>query len=235
MDGYIDEWLVDLQGDGETAGQALEKLYQEMYRPVFLLAASITNDTAMAEDAAHEVFLTLRRQAARYTPGSSGRAWIFSITRNVSRYLLRTARAEEHKIRSIDDGAEFETCVLEDIVIAKAMAALNEAIDLVKKGYSLTIFPEGTRNKGAEGSLLEFKSGAFRVATKAKAPIVPLAITGSRDIMENHHMFMHPAHVTIRVLEPIETEGLTKEEIRALPQRTADIIAAHLPADSGNR
>lgn len=66
----------------------------------------------------------------------------------------------------------------------KAMTALNEAIDLVKKGYSLTIFPEGTRNKGTEGSLLEFKSGAFRVATKAKAPIVPLAITGSRDIME---------------------------------------------------
>lgn len=90
MGGYIDEWLVDLQGEGETTGQALEKLYQEMYRPVFLLAASITNDTAMAEDAAHEVFLTLRRQAARYTPGSSGRAWIFSITRNVSRYLLRT-------------------------------------------------------------------------------------------------------------------------------------------------
>lgn len=71
MGGYIDEWLVDLQGEGETTGQALEKLYQEMYRPVFLLAASITNDTAMAEDAAHEVFLTLRRQAARYTPGSA--------------------------------------------------------------------------------------------------------------------------------------------------------------------
>ena len=112
---------------------------------------------------------------------------------------------------------------------------LEEAIELVKKGYSMTIFPEGTRNKGAEGSLLEFKSGAFRVATKAKAPIVPLAITGSRDIMENHHMFMHPAHVTIRVLEPIETDGLTKEQVRALPRRTADIIAAHLPNHSGNR
>ena len=64
---------------------------------------------------------------------------------------------------------------------------------------------------------------------------LPLAITGSRDIMENHHMFMHPAHVTIRVLEPIETEGLTKEEIRALPQRTAEAIARHLPSHSGNR
>lgn len=116
----------------------------------------------------------------------------------------------------------------------KAMAALNEAIDIVKRGYSITIFPEGTRNKGAEGSLLEFKSGAFRIATKAKAPIVPLAITGSRDIMENHHMLMHPAHVTIRILPPIETEGLSKEEIRALPQRTADAIARRLPAESGN-
>jgi RNA polymerase sigma factor, sigma-70 family len=174
MDGYIDEWLVDLQGDGETAGQALEKLYQEMYRSVFLLAASITNDTAMAEDAAHEVFLTLRRQAARYTPGSSGRAWIFSITRNVSRYLLRTARAEEHKIRNIDDGAEFETCVLEDIVIAKAMAALNvneyKTIVLhVFGGYSLkeiavhTDTPYGTvlwRYHKARGKLVAYYEGS---------------------------------------------------------------------------
>ena len=115
----------------------------------------------------------------------------------------------------------------------KAMGALNEAISLVKKGYSMTIFPEGTRNKGAEGSLLEFKSGAFRVAAKAKAPVVPLAITGSRDIMENHHMLMTPAHVTIRILPPIETGGLSKEQLRALPQRAAAAIAAALPGAGG--
>lgn len=126
MGSHIDDWLIELQGGGAPAGQALEKLYEEMYRPVFLLAASITNDTAMAEDAAHEVFITLRRQAAHYSPGSSGRAWIFSITRNVSRYLLRTARAEERKIQDMDAGAaEFEACVLEDIVIAKALEALK--------------------------------------------------------------------------------------------------------------
>lgn len=173
MGGYIDEWLVDLQGEGEQAGQALEKLYQEMYRPVFLLAASITNDTAMAEDAAHEVFLTLRRQA-RGTRREAAAGHGFFHHRNVSRYLLATARAEEHKIRNIDDGAEFETCVLEDIVIAKAMAALNvneyKTIVLhVFGGYSLkeiavhTDTPYGTvlwRYHKARGKLVAYYEGS---------------------------------------------------------------------------
>lgn len=110
----------------------------------------------------------------------------------------------------------------------KAMASLNEAIENVKKGYSVVIFPEGTRNKGQEGTLLEFKGGAFRIATKTKAPIVPVAITGSRDIMENNGMWMKPAHVTIRILPPIQTAQLSKEEQKALPETTAAMILANL-------
>ncbi len=110
----------------------------------------------------------------------------------------------------------------------KAIASLNEAIENVKKGYSVVIFPEGTRNKGQEGSLLEFKGGAFRIATKTKAPIVPVAITGSRDIMENNGMWMKPAHVTIRILPAIQTAELSKEELKALPERTAELIGANL-------
>ena len=41
-------------------------------------------------------------------------------------------------------------------------------------------------------------------------------------------MWMHPAHVTIRILPPIETEGLTREEIKALPERTAEAIRQNL-------
>lgn len=175
MGSHIDDWLIELQGGGAPAGQALEKLYEEMYRPIFLLAASITNDTTMAEDAAHEVFITLRRQAAHYSPGSSGRAWIFSITRNVSRYLLRTARAEERKIQDMAAGtAEFEACVLEDIVIAKALEGLNaneyKTIVLhVFGGYSLkeiavhTDTPYGTvlwRYHKARGKLAAYYKGS---------------------------------------------------------------------------
>ena len=110
----------------------------------------------------------------------------------------------------------------------KAMQSLNEAIGLVERGYSVTIFPEGTRTKGAEGTLGEFKAGAFRIATKTGAPLVPVAITGSRDIMENNNGWMKPAKVTIRILPPIETAQLSRAEVKELPGITAQQIQAHL-------
>src|SRR5699024_6688058 len=95
-------------------------------------------------------------------------------------------------------------------------------------GYSVIIFPEGTRNKGQEGSLLEFKGGAFRIATKTGAPLVPLAIHNSRDIMENNGGWMKPTHVTIQILHPIETGAMSREQLKELPQQTAALIGAAL-------
>ena len=110
----------------------------------------------------------------------------------------------------------------------KAMRALNEATENLKKGYSVSIFPEGTRNKGEEGTLLEFKSGAFRMASKAKAPVVPVAITGTRDLMENHHMLMTPGHVVVRILPPIETANMSREELKNLPELVREEIRKKL-------
>ncbi|MEG2769629.1 MAG: lysophospholipid acyltransferase family protein, partial [Oscillospiraceae bacterium] len=55
-----------------------------------------------------------------------------------------------------------------------AMQSLNEAEAFVKMGRSMVIFPEGTRAK--DGVIGEFKSGSFRIATKAKVPLVPVRI-----------------------------------------------------------
>ena len=110
----------------------------------------------------------------------------------------------------------------------QAMRTLNEAAENLKNGYSVTIFPEGTRNKGEEGTLLEFKSGAFRMASKAKAPVIPVAITGTRDLMENHHMLMTPGHVVVRILPPIETEGMTREQLKQLPAMVQQAILENL-------
>ena len=110
----------------------------------------------------------------------------------------------------------------------QAMQAMNQAMENLKKGYSVTIFPEGTRGKGSELELGEFKAGAFRIATKTKSPVVPLAIHGSRDIMENNGGWMKPTHVTIRILPSIPTDGLSREQLRQLPEQTADIILENL-------
>ncbi len=110
----------------------------------------------------------------------------------------------------------------------KSMAALNDAIEVVKAGYSMAIFPEGTRFKGNEGDVGEFKAGAFRIAAKTKAPIIPIAISNSRDIMENNYNIMTPGTIYVNILAPIQTENLTKDELKELPQTLSALIKNNL-------
>ena len=109
-----------------------------------------------------------------------------------------------------------------------SVRALNDATAIVESGRSFVIFPEGTRYKGAEGGLGEFKGGAFRIATRAGAPLVPVVIHGSRAIMEDNGGWMKPAHVRIEILPPIETEGLDRQALKALPSRTEALIREKL-------
>ena len=121
-------------------------------------------------------------------------------------------------------------CVFVDRGDARqSIQCLSQATENVRAGYSVTIFPEGTRYKGAEGGLGEFKGGAFRIATKTGAPVVPVAISHSRDVMENNHMLMHPAKVTVRILPAIQVAELDKETQKALPELVQEQIRLALP------
>ena len=79
----------------------------------------------------------------------------------------------------------------------KAMEAMRQAQTMLEQGKSMVVFPEGTRSRGDQ--MNEFKAGAFRMACKAGAPVVPVAIDGSYKIMEANHNLMKPAHVTITI------------------------------------
>lgn len=135
------------------------------------------------------------------------------------------AKAETKKIPLVNRWMDLLGCVyVERGDLRASVKALNDATAWVKAGNSFVIFPEGTRNKGEEGSALEFKPGAFRVALKSGAPVVPVAISHSRDIMENNHMLMHPAQVQVTILPPISLEGMDKEAQRELPQQVRQRI-----------
>ena len=94
---------------------------------------------------------------------------------------------------------------------------------MLEQGKSMVVFPEGTRSRGDQ--MNEFKAGAFRMACKAGAPVVPVAIDGSYKIMEANHNLMKPAHVTITILPPIETAGMDRAAQHALGEETAARIA----------
>lgn len=100
-----------------------------------------------------------------------------------------------------------------------------KAIDSVKKGISIFIFPEGTRNRDWEDNgLLPFRDGAFKIATKSGAPIVPVSIVGTGDVLEKHIPFIRPAKVIVEFGTPIETKDLDRAEQKNLSTNVAQII-----------
>ncbi len=108
----------------------------------------------------------------------------------------------------------------------KSLKAITDAITHLKNGYSMVIFPEGTRNKGGETK--EFKAGSFKPATKAGVPIVPVTIDGSYRIMEANDNRIKGAEVTLTIHPAIPTAELSREETAALPERVRDIIVKGL-------
>ena len=118
-------------------------------------------------------------------------------------------------------------CIFIDRSSARAgMQCILQGVDLLKNNINVTIAPEGTRNSG--GELLEFKGGAFKMATKAGAPVLPVAIEGTNRMFEGNGKRLRKGRVILSVLPPIETEGMTKEEQKALPERVRAIIGEEL-------
>ncbi len=115
-------------------------------------------------------------------------------------------------------------CVYVDRADMKAgIEAINKMIEVIGNGYSAIIFPEGTRSKS--GEIGEFKGGAFKVAQKTGAPVVPVAIDGTAALFERNGHWIKPGRVNLAILPPIETEGMGRAEFKELPARTQQLVA----------
>jgi 1-acyl-sn-glycerol-3-phosphate acyltransferase len=108
----------------------------------------------------------------------------------------------------------------------QGLQTILTAIDYVKKGISIFIFPEGTRTK--DGKLGEFKAGSFKVATRTKCPIIPVAIENTADIVRKHMPFVHTTHVIITFGKSILVEELAPEEKKHIGPYVQNIVAKML-------
>ncbi|MDD6156792.1 MAG: lysophospholipid acyltransferase family protein [Lachnospiraceae bacterium] len=102
--------------------------------------------------------------------------------------------------------------------IKQSMKVILDAIELIKRGISVCVFPEGTRNKNRErpDELLQFKEGTFKIAQKTGCKIIPMAILGTDDIFENHLPWIHKGDVQVIYGEPIVIADLEKEDQKHL-------------------
>ena len=103
-------------------------------------------------------------------------------------------------------------------------AALQKARWYLDHGMPVMIFPEGTRSR--DGKMGPFKPGAFRLAVEAQVPIVPVAVTGSAYGMPKGSPWIRPTLVLIRVLDPIDTKGMTGSDVVKLMETARTRIAA---------
>ena len=98
--------------------------------------------------------------------------------------------------------------------IKQGLKVILSCIEKVKNGISIFIFPEGTRNKNSADptDIGEFKDGSFKIASKTGCKIVPVAITGTNKVFEDHFPYIKSANVILEYGKPITIKELDKED-----------------------
>ncbi len=104
----------------------------------------------------------------------------------------------------------------------ETIKAMNQAIQKIRDGMSVAIFPEGSRSP--DGSIQPFKKGGFTLAIKSQVPIVPIAINGSRDIMPKGKFTPTQGEIRILVDHPIETKSCSLRERESLMRQVRETI-----------
>jgi len=107
-----------------------------------------------------------------------------------------------------------------------SLKTMEEGAELLKKGFSLVIFPEGRRSRGPE--MAEFKKGSLRLATKSGVPIVPVTSNGTYYVYEEKGYVQPGAVVDFHIHPPIETKGLSKAEQNGLAEKVEETIRTKL-------
>jgi 1-acyl-sn-glycerol-3-phosphate acyltransferase len=105
-----------------------------------------------------------------------------------------------------------------------AVEALQACRQVLARKVSVMVFPEGTRS--ATGEMLPFKDGAFRLAVDAGVPILPLALTGTGPALPKRGFRLGRSSAEVRVLEPVETAGLTTRDVPKLREQVRVRIVA---------
>jgi 1-acyl-sn-glycerol-3-phosphate acyltransferase len=108
-----------------------------------------------------------------------------------------------------------------------AMATLEAAKKKIVDGTSVMFFPEGTRSR--DGKLMRFKKGAFRMAVDLGLPILPLTVTGTRDVLPAGTSDLLPGSARLIIHEPISVDGLTATDCPHLSNQVREVIASGLP------
>jgi 1-acyl-sn-glycerol-3-phosphate acyltransferase len=107
-------------------------------------------------------------------------------------------------------------------------AFLKASEQMDKLGANLIIYPEGRIPDDTPNIKFPFKPGAFRIAVEKQIPIVPVTLLDNLKRFDSNTMNGSPGRMRMLVHKPIETNGLTLDDIPMLQQKVYDILSLQL-------
>jgi 1-acyl-sn-glycerol-3-phosphate acyltransferase len=108
----------------------------------------------------------------------------------------------------------------------EARRSLERAAARIRGGTSVAVFPEGTRSPDA--AVRPFKRGSFVIAIQAGVPVVPVSLSGVKDVAPHGLLFARPGTVTLTVHAPQPTLGLAADDAHGLAQRVHEAVSGAL-------
>ena len=131
------------------------------------------------------------------------------------------AKIELRKTPVIATWMKIMGCIFIDRKSARAaLQSFKDGAEMIKKGQSVIIFPEGTRTP----EIMEFKRGSFKLATMAKVPILPITIVGSEKVLADGDFRKRDNPVKIVINKPVDLSKLEKPELNKIHDDIRNII-----------
>ncbi len=106
----------------------------------------------------------------------------------------------------------------------RSRESLDRALAGLSGNSSVMIYPEGTRSR--DGALQPFKKGGFWMALQAGLPIVPVRVSGTREIVPAGTLVVTPGTARIAICPPVETRGRTPDDIPDLMVRVREAMTS---------
>ena len=114
-----------------------------------------------------------------------------------------------------------------------SLRSLNRASESLRQGMPLAIFPEGGRS--ADGHMQPFMGGAFYMAIKAQAPVVPIVLIGTNELLPMNSFHLLPGKVQMIIGEPVATTGMVPKQMEELAARVRQVMYDTHTQKSGQR
>ncbi len=104
-----------------------------------------------------------------------------------------------------------------------ALTSINEqSAEVVRRGHSLIIYPEGTRSRS--GQIAPFKKGAFTMAVAAGMPVLPVTIHGAWQAWQPETLVVHGGKIRVVIDDPIPTEGLHRADVESIRNKAFEVV-----------